>query len=85
MRYLYGLVAALFLLSQTVLALSPAEWRSQSIYFLLTDRFGRTDKSTTASCDLSKRVSDDFGLSRGHCVDWFRNTVVVPGRGLSIR
>lgn len=55
MRYLFVLFTALFLLSETVLSLSPAEWRSQSIYFLLTDRFGRTDKSTSASCDVNKR------------------------------
>ncbi|ERS97854.1 hypothetical protein HMPREF1624_06025 [Sporothrix schenckii ATCC 58251] len=36
--------------------LSPAEWRQQSIYFLLTDRFARTDQSTTAACDTSARV-----------------------------
>lgn len=49
----------LFFLSFVVsaLAATPAEWRSQSIYFLLTDRFARTDNSTTASCDLSARVS----------------------------
>ncbi|KAI4851886.1 putative alpha-amylase [Aureobasidium sp. EXF-8846] len=33
-------------------ALSPAEWRAQSIYQVMTDRFARTDGSTTASCDL---------------------------------
>ncbi|KAL5343685.1 glycoside hydrolase superfamily [Aspergillus crustosus] len=32
-------------------AATTAEWRSQSIYFLLTDRFVRTDSSTTAECD----------------------------------
>lgn len=36
-------------------ALSPAEWRQQSIYFLLTDRFARSDNSTTAACDTSQR------------------------------
>ncbi|KAL4979105.1 glycoside hydrolase superfamily [Aspergillus desertorum] len=45
---------ALFLsLAATALAATPAEWRSQSIYFLLTDRFARTDNSTTAECDTS--------------------------------
>jgi hypothetical protein len=34
---------ATILLWQMVMGLTPAEWRSQSIYFLLTDRFGRTD------------------------------------------
>lgn len=50
-----ALLASLFL-EQSVVALTPAEWRSQSIYFLLTDRFGREDNSTTASCDVSERV-----------------------------
>lgn len=36
-----------------VQGLSPAEWRAQSIYQVMTDRFARTDGSTTASCDLS--------------------------------
>ncbi|CRG90037.1 alpha-amylase [Talaromyces islandicus] len=47
---------AFLLLEQSVVALTPAEWRSQSIYFLLTDRFGREDNSTTASCDVSERI-----------------------------
>ncbi|KAG9961643.1 alpha-amylase, partial [Aureobasidium melanogenum] len=34
-------------------ALSPAGWRAQSIYQVMTDRFARTDGSTTAACDLS--------------------------------
>ena len=42
---------------QAVNALSPAEWRKQSIYFLLTDRFGRTDNSTSATCNVDDRVS----------------------------
>ncbi|KAL1887106.1 hypothetical protein Sste5346_010437 [Sporothrix stenoceras] len=37
-------------------ALSPAEWRQQSIYFLLTDRFARTDNSTSATCDTNARL-----------------------------
>jgi alpha-amylase len=32
--------------------LTPAEWRSQSIYQVMTDRFARTDGSTTAPCRL---------------------------------
>ncbi|KGO56903.1 Alpha-amylase, fungi [Penicillium expansum] len=39
----------------TAIAATPAEWRSQSIYFMLTDRFARTDGSTTAACDTSDR------------------------------
>lgn len=37
--------------ASTVSALSPAQWRSQSIYQVVTDRFARTDGSTTATCD----------------------------------
>ena len=35
-------------------ALTPAQWRSQSIYQVVTDRFARTDGSTSASCDLNR-------------------------------
>lgn len=38
------------------LAATPAQWRSQSIYQLLTDRFARTDNSTTAPCNATARV-----------------------------
>lgn len=34
-----------------VSALSPAQWRGQSVYQVLTDRFARTDGSTTATCN----------------------------------
>ncbi|GFF63758.1 acid alpha-amylase [Aspergillus lentulus] len=47
---------SLSLLGQAAHALTPAEWRSQSIYFLLTDRFGREDNSTTAACDVTQRL-----------------------------
>ena len=53
----FTFTAALTLLGRGVVGLSAAEWRSQSIYFLMTDRFARTDGSTTAPCDLGKRVS----------------------------
>jgi len=33
-------------------ALSPSAWRAQSIYQVMTDRFARTDGSTSATCDL---------------------------------
>ncbi|PKX92761.1 alpha-amylase [Aspergillus novofumigatus IBT 16806] len=42
-------------LAGTAFAATPEQWRSQSIYFLLTDRFARTDGSTTASCDTTAR------------------------------
>lgn len=49
-------LAVTLLFIQGIAALSPAEWRSQSIYFLLTDRFGRDDNSTTAACDVTDRA-----------------------------
>ncbi|KXX79767.1 Alpha-amylase A type-1/2 [Madurella mycetomatis] len=39
-----------------VAALSAAEWRRQSVYQVVTDRFARTDLSTTAPCDTSEQV-----------------------------
>lgn len=44
-------------LASVALGLTADEWRSQSIYFLLTDRFGLTSNSTTASCDVADGVS----------------------------
>jgi hypothetical protein len=45
----------LFLALCTVASgLTPAQWRSQSIYQVITDRFARTDSSTTAACDLNR-------------------------------
>jgi alpha-amylase len=51
-----ALALAALCLAKAVAGLTAAEWRSQSIYFLLTDRFGRTDNSTTAACNVSDRV-----------------------------
>lgn len=34
-------------------ALSASEWQKQSIYQILTDRFARTDGSTTAQCAIT--------------------------------
>ncbi|KAL4994851.1 glycoside hydrolase superfamily [Aspergillus recurvatus] len=50
-----ALTSALALLGTAVHGLNADGWRSQSIYFLLTDRFARTDGSTTAACDLAQR------------------------------
>jgi len=47
---------SLALLLTTTFAASPAEWRSRSIYQLLTDRFARTDGSTTATCDTASGI-----------------------------
>jgi len=46
----------LLALASTVTALSPAQWRSQSIYQIVTDRFARTDGSTTATCNTGSQV-----------------------------
>lgn len=40
-------------LSTLALAATPDEWRSRSIYQVLTDRFWRPDNSTTAPCDVT--------------------------------
>ncbi|ORY57547.1 glycoside hydrolase family 13 protein [Pseudomassariella vexata] len=41
------------LCAATCHALSTAEWQQQSIYQVVTDRFARTDGSTTASCETT--------------------------------
>ena len=48
--------ACLLAVVSTASALSPAAWRSQSIYQVLTDRFARTDGSTTATCNTGDQV-----------------------------
>ena len=55
MKFSTALWAIHFAVS-AISALTPAEWRSQSIYQVLTDRFARTDGSTTASCDTGEGV-----------------------------
>lgn len=37
-------------------ALTAAEWRSQSIYQVLTDRFSHTDGSTNSPCNTGDQV-----------------------------
>lgn len=48
------LVATVFL--APTWSLTPAQWRSQSIYQVMTDRFARTDLSTTASCNAASQI-----------------------------
>ncbi|KAF2726302.1 glycoside hydrolase family 13 protein [Polychaeton citri CBS 116435] len=43
-------------LCQTVLSAGDSAWRSRSIYQVVTDRFARTDGSTTASCDTGDQT-----------------------------
>jgi hypothetical protein len=45
--YLLPLVAQVY----HALAATPEQWRSRSIYQVVTDRFARTDGSTSAPCD----------------------------------
>ena len=47
---LYALISIVSLID----GLTPAQWRAQSIYQVMTDRFARTDGSTTAACDLNE-------------------------------
>lgn len=78
---------ATILLWQMVMGLTPAEWRSQSIYFLLTDRFGRTDNSVTATCNVNDRVCAVFnsGCSIDTLTGSTRFIAVAVGRVLSIK
>jgi alpha-amylase len=55
MRFSY-LITTLGCATTSVLALSPAGWRAQSIYQVLTDRFARTDGLTTAVCDTGDQI-----------------------------
>ncbi|KAK5133489.1 hypothetical protein LTR08_007626 [Meristemomyces frigidus] len=43
-------------LCQQSFAATAAQWRSRSIYQVLTDRFARSDGSTTATCDTGDRL-----------------------------
>jgi alpha-amylase len=49
-------IAIVAFFTTNVLALSPAGWRSQSIYQVLTDRFARTDGSTKSTCNTEDQV-----------------------------
>jgi hypothetical protein len=55
MRFL-NIAALAFAAVSVVDALTPAQWRGQSIYQVLTDRFARTDGSTTASCNTANQA-----------------------------
>jgi len=48
---LLTLVALSLALVQSTIAANAEAWRSRSIYQIITDRFARTDGSTTATCD----------------------------------
>lgn len=59
----------------SAIAATPAEWRSQSIYFMLTDRFARTDGSTTAACDTEERVSLVLCMEFGQTEAWLTRCI----------
>ncbi len=50
------LLAGALLGDHGVFALTAAQWRKQSIYQVVTDRFARTDLSTTAQCTPTDQV-----------------------------
>ncbi|KAL5596864.1 hypothetical protein BROUX41_006452 [Berkeleyomyces rouxiae] len=54
MFHLLALLALCSIFTRHALALNSSEWAKQSIYQVLTDRFGRTDGSTTACSSLSE-------------------------------
>lgn len=78
MRYF----ALTWLLTGAAIALTPAEWRNQSIYFLLTDRFGREDNSTTAACDVSQRVCTTPSILLCGLISCGRFTAAAVGKAL---
>lgn len=45
-------------LTSQVSALSPTEWRKQSIYQIVTDRFALNDGGDTPSCTGHSQLSD---------------------------
>lgn len=55
MRFSYFIIT-LACATKSLLALSLAGWRAQSIYQVLTDRFARTDGSTTAACNTGDQI-----------------------------
>ncbi|WPH01671.1 Hypothetical protein R9X50_00452200 [Acrodontium crateriforme] len=56
MRLTSALVALNLAFVQSTFAATQDQWRSRSIYQILTDRFARTDGSTTATCNTGDRV-----------------------------
>ncbi|KAB8303927.1 hypothetical protein EYC80_005289 [Monilinia laxa] len=76
-------------LTPTVAALSAADWRGQSIYQVVTDRFARSDNSTTAGCDIwispiVQNVVGDTVDGAGYHGYWAQNIYEVnPNFGTS--
>ena len=53
---MWDLVVVLLLLALTATAATPRKWAGRSIYQLLTDRFARSDGSTSYACDTNARA-----------------------------
>ena len=53
---MFNLAVLSLLLASVVTAATPAQWRGKSIYQVLTDRFARTDGSTTSTCNTGDRI-----------------------------
>ncbi|GIZ49246.1 hypothetical protein CKM354_001227800 [Cercospora kikuchii] len=53
MTSLIGLLSTILTFVTLSKCLTPAQWRSQSIYQVMTDRFVRSDGSTTAPCNIN--------------------------------
>lgn len=51
---IYSFIA--FTLCPAAFAATGDEWRSKTIYQVMTDRFARSDGSTTATCDTSQGI-----------------------------
>ncbi len=83
-------LAALATVASTASALSPAGWRSQSIYQVLTDRFAQTDGRTTAPCNAAEGIYcggtfqgiinhlsyiQDMGFTAVCCKPWFNEWI----------
>lgn len=51
---IYSFIA--FALCPAAFAATGDEWRSKTIYQVMTDRFARSDGSTTATCDTSQGI-----------------------------
>jgi alpha-amylase len=54
-RSLFFILVLVLSISLQVTAANKNEWRKRSIYQILVDRFGRTDGSITAPCNVKDR------------------------------
>jgi alpha-amylase len=52
----FAALVLLFTFVQPTRAATPDEWRTRSIYQIITDRFARTDGSTTQPCNTTAQL-----------------------------